>query len=86
MYARIAVVVAVDARNEVPGINSRYYTHDDDQEYIKKGACRAIPASPPTTLGWLGLQWVYVTSARTCMGKGMVARIIPWYCYVESSV
>ena len=31
LYARTAVtvVVVVDVHNEVPGIDSRYYTHDD---------------------------------------------------------
>ena len=32
LYTRTDVVV--DAHNEVPGINSRYYTHDDVREYI----------------------------------------------------
>ena len=56
LYTRAAVVVVVDAHNEAPGI-SRYYTHDDIRAHIK-GACFAIPASPPTTLGWPDLQWV----------------------------
>ena len=51
----MAVVIVVDARNEVPGIDSRYYAHDDIRVHMK-GACFAIHASPPTTLGWPGLQ------------------------------
>ena len=59
LYTRTAVVVVVDANNEVPvpGINSRYYTHDDIRVHIK-GACFTILDSPPTTLGWPGLQSV----------------------------
>ena len=34
-----------------------------------KGACFAMPDSPPTTLGWPGLQWVYAQSARTLHNK-----------------
>ena len=33
LCTRTAVVVVVDAHNEVPGIN-RYYTHHDIREYI----------------------------------------------------
>ena len=58
LYTRAAVVV-VDAQNEVPDIKSGYYTHDDLRVHIK-GACFVIPAWPPATLGWPGLQqWVY---------------------------
>ena len=55
LYTRTDVVIVVDARNEVPGIDSRYYAHDDIRVHMK-GACFAIHASPPTTLGWPGLQ------------------------------
>ena len=33
LYTRTAVVVEVDAHTEVPGIYSRYSTHDDIREY-----------------------------------------------------
>ena len=56
LYTRTAVVVVVDAHNEVPGTNI-VGTHDDIRVHIK-GVCFAIPASPSTKLGWLGLQWV----------------------------
>ena len=67
LHIRTAVVVVVDAHNEVPGINSRYYMHDGVREYILivKGACFAVPASPLITLGSPSLQWVYAQSART---------------------
>ena len=41
LYARTAVAAVVDAHNEVPGINSRYYTHDNIRVRIK-GAYFAI--------------------------------------------
>ena len=53
LYTRTAVVV--DPHNEVPYINSRYYTHDIVRVHIEI-ACFVIPAWPPTTLGWPGLR------------------------------
>ena len=41
-----------------------------------EGAFFAIRASPPTTLGWPGLQWVYVHTERSCIMKYYVARIV----------
>ena len=56
LYTRTAAL-DVDAHNEVPYqvpgtryLCSTYYTHDDILVHTK-GACFAIPASPPTTLG-----------------------------------
>ena len=57
--------------HEVPG--SAYYAHDGTSKV--KGACFAIPALPPTTLGWPGLQWVYAYSEHTCIIKYKVARV-----------
>ena len=85
LYTRTAVVVGVDAHNEVPGINiiySRYGTHDDILRVHNNitGArmfCHACFASHKT-LGWTSLQWVYARSARinTYIIKWKVAHII----------
>ena len=46
-----------------------------ERSTYKRNTFCHIPALPPTTLGWPGLQWVYAQSARTCIIKGKVARI-----------
>ena len=54
LYTRTAVLV-IDAHNKIPGTHMVGVMHDDIRVHMK-GACFAIPASPPTTLGWPGLQ------------------------------